>query len=648
MRYSHSGCKPGDRFASFLCAGLFGLFASWASADFEPIPDPYLETLLTEARALRLHEDPTWRLLGHYRPRWVGGWKSMIDDPAFFNAPNGKYDPEAELAATLAVFFQPAPDDPEERHPVCRFPARLAWLKEVLAIDPERLPVPTCDIFEQVYGYLRPTTLTLVFPAAYMNSPASMFGHTLLVFDSADKNRLLAKGVGYAAAVTTGFGPLFALQGIMGMYPGRYAIEDYFDKVEQYNDIHRRDIWEYELDLTQEEVDRVFRHTWELQNVWSWYYFFDENCAYKLYQLIDVARPDLRLSDDTSWLVIPIDTVKLINERGLVRQASFRPSKATRLNYFAASLPPERRRKALEVARGRESPEAIARDDDMPAAERRLALDFAADYAQYLFTERLVDRPTYSERFIAILRERSRLGPREENEVRVTWPARPEEGHAASALAPGVGWEQGDFFLSLRGRVAYHGLLDNDTGFTRGAQIMFLNSEARWRTDLERLEWRFIDVVHVESIAPRTELFTPTAWRARLGFTQMDRRRNQNGMVFSAQTGGGAAWEIGERHLVWGMLESEIHLGDRYRSWIAGGPGASANWMITLGRDWKSLLQARTAWIYEGDDDWWRVETSAGVDRRLTREQSLRLLQQYTRNHDLDMHETTLSWNLFF
>lgn len=602
------------------------------------------------ARALdrKLDEDPYWLLLGHYRPRWIEGQKSMIDDPAFFCAPDGKYDPRAELVATLEAFFLPPPEDPETRHPMCRFPARFAWLDEKLSFDRALMPVPVCDVYDQVYGHLRPEKLTLVFPAAYMNSPASMFGHTLLVFDAADKNRLLAKGVGYAAAVTTGFGPLFAFQGILGMYPGQYAVEDYFDKVETYNHIHRRDIWEYELDLSKEEVDRVFRHTWELQGIWSWYYFFDENCAYKLYQLIDVARPGLDLSDDPAWFVIPIDTVKLIAGKGLVRDQSFRPSKATRLIAMSEQLPLATKRRALDIARGRADAIALAADASLPEPERRLALDLSADYAQYLYTEFHVDQENYARRYIGILRERSKLGPREENEFVMVPPAPPEQGHAAAMLAPGAGVVNDDAFLSLKGRVAYHGLLDNDTGFTRGAQIMFLNSEARWHVEAEEFELRFADVVHVESIAPRTDLFSPVSWRARLGFTQMDREEDQDSMIFSVQTGGGAAWEWGTKHLIWTMLESEIHLGDRYAYFAAIGPGASVHWMCTATPDWKWLARARTAWMYEGNDDWWRVEAGIGTDWRLAREQSLRLTYDYTMNDTYEMHEGGLSWNFYF
>ncbi len=639
------GYRLRRRPVSFFIAFLLALLCVFPGP--RVLADP-VDDLIEQALARNLHEDPYWLLLGHYRARMTGGYASMIDDPAFFFDPQGKHDPRRELIATLRAFFAPASDDPAIRHPVCRFPARLAWLREQLGFDAARMPVPTCEIYDQVYQHLQPRSVALIFPAAYMNSPASMFGHTLLVFDSKDKNRLLAKGVGYAATVTTGFGPVFAFGGIFGLYPGRYTVESYSDKVEQYNDIHRRDIWEYELDFTQEEVDRMFRHTWELQNIWSWYYFFDENCAYKLYQLLDAGRPSLNLSDDPTWFVIPIDTVKRIAGKGIVRDTAFRPSKSTRMKQLADHLPRDVRRRALATARGSAAPEELAEDTAVPEAERRIALDLSADYAQYLFTEKKLAHEAYTKRFLGILRARSKLGPRQDEEFALLRPSRPEDGHAAAMMAPGVAIENGEGALTLSGRVAYHGLLDNDAGFTRGAQIFFLNSEARWFPDEDRFSLRFVDVVNVESIAPRDDLFQPSSWRARIGFTQMDRRDDQDGMVFIVQTGSGAAWEPNARHLAFTMVEAEIHAADRYRSFVAAGPGFALGWLYTPAERIKVLSRARSAWIYERDADWWRVEAQTGIDLKVSQERSVRVYYQYTRNDDYDVNEANLAFNLYF
>jgi hypothetical protein len=71
----------------------------------------------------------------------------------------------------------------------------------------------------------------------------------------------------------------------------------YYLKVREYSDLENRDIWEYELNLTPEEIDRLLMHAWELGPIHFDYYFFDENCAYHLLGLLEAARPDLTLTE---------------------------------------------------------------------------------------------------------------------------------------------------------------------------------------------------------------------------------------------------------------------------------------------------------------------------------------------------------------
>lgn len=66
--------------------------------------DPYLSDLLNRAAERRLHRERAWEVLLHYRPRGEER-KSLVDDPRFFLSPEGKTDPEAELAATLRGIF---------------------------------------------------------------------------------------------------------------------------------------------------------------------------------------------------------------------------------------------------------------------------------------------------------------------------------------------------------------------------------------------------------------------------------------------------------------------------------------------------------------------------------------------------------------
>ena len=213
--------------------------------------------------ATELHLDPAWLTLIHYQPdRFGSGYTSQADDPAFFLSENGKHSPRAELKATLdAIQIDGEGDD----HALCRFPARATWLSQQLDLS---LPEIECPGFQEWSETLNTETVTLVFAASYLNSPSSMFGHTFLRLDPPqdddETNLLLANTISYAAdAAAHDSELLFAYKGIFGGYPGITTVQPYYEKIRLYSDIEHRDLWEYKLNLTQDEVDLMIAHAWD-------------------------------------------------------------------------------------------------------------------------------------------------------------------------------------------------------------------------------------------------------------------------------------------------------------------------------------------------------------------------------------------------
>ena len=134
---------------------------------------------------------------------------SMI--PVSFWRPRGNLIPRRSLKPRCKAFSRVEED--ETKHPVCRFIARYHWLSEKLKIDSSRLPVQECRRFTEILDQIKPDSITLIFPASHINSPASMFGHTMLTIDTASKSRLLAYAINYSAVTLETFGPVFAIQG---------------------------------------------------------------------------------------------------------------------------------------------------------------------------------------------------------------------------------------------------------------------------------------------------------------------------------------------------------------------------------------------------------------------------------------------------
>ena len=291
----------------------------------------FIKTYQSKAQELNLYKSHYWQLLLH-----MNDGESEIDDESFFLSNDGKFNANSELNATIKSLLDENVFD--DNATACRFPARKKWLQEQL--DIKEFPQTHCHELDRLIKKVDPKSATLVFPSAHINSPASMFGHTFLRIDSSYNSKLLSHAINYAATADqdTENGVVFAVKGLFGGYSGVYSLLPYYDKLKEYRDTEQRDIWEYELNLSQDEVKRMLLHTWELGNSFSWYYFFDENCSYNMLWLIEVARPTVHLREKFIYHVMPIETVFALEEEGLISQKHFRPSKRQTLLAYEKTL----------------------------------------------------------------------------------------------------------------------------------------------------------------------------------------------------------------------------------------------------------------------------------------------------------------------
>jgi len=603
----------------------------------------YLAELLAKARESQLHRERYWQILLHYQPTLGGGTESLIDDPRFFLSADGKHDPAAELVATLAAFFR-APEEGEE-DPRCRFVARRAWLTERLAIDKTRLPPVACSEFEQALAKVDPQSATLIFPGNHNNSPASMFGHTLLNIDGPFQSRLLSYAVNYSARTDESNGFAYAVKGIFGLYKGYYSILPYYLKVREYNDLERRDVWEYALNLTPPEVVRMFRHIWELRDIASDYYFFDENCSYNLLFLLEAARPSLDLTGRCRPWVIPIDTVRIVRASGLVQATRYRPSKATRIAHLAAQMSPTEKRLAQRLLAGEIEPSELPPTDASTAGRIRI-LDLTAETVEFRYFRHEMDQEGYRRRYLSLLQARSRLGLADPADTDIPVPGRPDLGHGSNRLGLAAGWQDEGYFLEARIRPAYHHLMDDDAGYLAGSQIDFANLVLRAYPERHRLELHALDLINIVSLSPRHPFFKPVSWKVDTGFVRRSFEDGHDHLVYRLNPGGGFAWGRGPR-FAYLLLETDAQLGGRFRDGFALGFGGSAGLMGNLGERWKFHLRGRQIHYLAGDPhrgEEVRLEQSF----RITPSQALVFDLSWRHEFSIETREGKLGWNWYW
>ena len=313
---------------------------------------PIIKSLWKQARERQLAQHPYWLKLLHFYSfgESVGQWsfKSDVVSPEFFLSVNGKNGPEAELKATLKALLSPPGNDPNQ-DARCKFIARYNWLRSKL--DFPEMSKQECPLFERWANLDDATGISIVFVSAYLKNPASTFGHLLIKFNSRNRlfgHSLLRPTLNYGARINPDDNPLaYALRGLFGGYNGSFTDERFYNFNHVYGENELRDLWEYPLNFSTEQQNRVTYHAWDmLQNVQFTYYFFLDNCAYRMAELLEMAWDDTtRINTSGAFWAIPVDVVfKLKKLRGRTNQQTLLgspqliPSRQRKLRQRVAQL----------------------------------------------------------------------------------------------------------------------------------------------------------------------------------------------------------------------------------------------------------------------------------------------------------------------
>ncbi len=518
---------------------------------------PYIERALQQQPWL----EREWRNLLHIDDNGKAR-SSRIDDDTFFYTSGDARNARTELLATLKQLFVDTDDD--NRQTQCRFPARSKWLIERLSIDRDDIPKVSCEAFETWRQRVAADHVTMIFPAYHLNSPSSMFGHTLLRLDniSGDQSSWLAYAVNFGADVDPDDNSiLYAYRGLAGGYPGSFVIEPYFRKIQDYNRIEHRDIWEYSLNLNQIETLRMIDHLWEIKDIHFDYYFFDENCSYRLLELLEVARPDVELTDGFSLTAIPVDTVRAIDQAGLIEAVHYRPAQVTELRFRLDALTPTARDQVYRLAR---QTDAIGEKPfrQMPPEEQRQIVALAYDYLRYLKTRESRDPETARRRFL-LLNELNRY-PVDHQPLRPPRPVAPEHSHHSRRISLGTGKRLDNAYLDLGFKFSFHDLEDNPKGFLQGAQINIGQLELR-AVENTGLRLHRLNLVDIFSLTPRNRFFNPLSWKVYSGF-ERQLTENQDVLVYHLTGGAGGSWEVTGNHQVYALLTTRLEINRQLRN----------------------------------------------------------------------------------
>lgn len=515
-----------------------GVTLSEATLDSH-VPKPTaLPPLKNEITWEALAQSKAWLALLHWgNSLW--SHQSTIDDPKFFIHPKGKWNPFLELTATFEHLERIRRDADKPREPY--FLARYVFILQHLKVS--NWSVPSYDEKLKEFDDFPSPKFSLVFPAAYLSSPASMFGHTFLMLQTSNKSRRLNRCINYAAKTGESNGLFFAIHGVFGLYQGYYSVLPYFDKIREYTNMDQRDIWEYDLDLSEAECRMLLYHVSELNDIRSDYFFFKENCSYNILALLNATKPESDLMKDFRFGAMPIDTIQTLHKAKLIQVARYRPSAAAIIQHLYQQLSAPVQAESLNFVRSDEPIKSL-----LTPKQTALVYELSGQILSSDLSQGLTDQPSYSKKYLDLLQKRSKLGVVDIDRSPPA-PEQPQLGHEPRNIQWGYVHRNRKDFLKLSYRPCYHKVSDPPQGHLFGSSLAFFQND--FSVEKNGVHWEKFNALHLLTLTPHEPIFKKKSFGIDLSYSrQLDQEIQRN---LSLDIRYGLSREISPRNTVYIM-----------------------------------------------------------------------------------------------
>ncbi len=435
--------------------------------------------------------------------------QSRADSEKFFLTPNGKKNILSELeAAVVAVENEKLPLNDSSFS--CRFPARAEFIRKNI-FNQKRIDESGCLKLLAWRERISAESVTLVFSSYFLGNPSSTFGHTLLRINNSGKNKtirreLLSYGINYGANAWTKNPLFYSLYGLFGVFQGNFSAIPYYYKVREYNDYESRDLWEYDLDLTPDEVFRVVDVIWEQGENYFDYFFLSENCGYYIGALVEAAAPRFQLTEKFRKWVIPSDTVVQFQKSGAIKSRKVRTSIYNQFAQRLGQLNSEQENILIDLHEMAENlkdqnkelnqldwPQSFEKTDDQSKAQ---ILDAELDYYDYIHSKELLEKPDFENTTKKqLLIRRSQLPVAQSLPVQDVTLSAPENAHgsyrwqiAALKTTDRNNISNESNSLLLAGRFAFHDLEDPKQGYPDDSHIEVMNLKLHYDLNSDHSE----------------------------------------------------------------------------------------------------------------------------------------------------------------
>lgn len=533
-----------------------------------------------KAQSLELHKHPTWLRLLYFNPDYSRAKNSEILSPRFFLSHSSKthgastqgITPEAELKATLHHFFYP--DSTITPSAKCRFPARFYWLTQQLALKEQMSLKKDCKALANWAKFSSLDSVSLILVSGYFGNPASTFGHLLIKLNNSEykstSGNLLDESINYGAQVPDNETiPVYILKGLFGGYASRFSHKEFYSQDMMYSRQEFRDMWEYELNLNEEQQTMLVYHLWEVMGMESTYLFLTKNCGYRVAELLELVTDSPIKYERQPWY-LPISVFQELTEieqSKYIKKITFLPSNQRKLYHNFAQLSEEASDAAnLIISNTSNVNTGLLKSFD--EKQQTNILDVLHEYYQYQLTN--TDQEKEPEKTNLLNKRKNQLLAARlqlpinhvtHQEQSVPSLASPATGAKPRLFSVGLGKNKdtGNYIrLGLTG--IHYDLLTQSRGSLENAEIKVFELDMQYNEE-DEFSINTFNLASIQKLnLNRTALNGENSfsWRFRTGFKKRDLQCiDCEGFYL---TGGmGQTWKLSANFISYAMVDGEYH-----------------------------------------------------------------------------------------
>ena len=291
-------------------------------------------------------------------------------------------DANKELERTLTLFKT----DPNS---LCQYPARYKWINSKLHLNLSKPSCPRLKIFKDLHF----KKLSVVFTSERYDSPASVFGHTMMKIET----DTIPYAINYSAKIQDNINSLeYMFKGVSGKFKSGYSFIPFSTKDYEYRSGEFRDLITFELHLTPDEIENIMLYFYEIQKSKENYYFLSHNCSSELLKLIDMAKYNSKLSKEFSSVTIPINIIYTLQKYHYITKITTQYSKLKQFYTIINQLNPKEKDILYKITHLHYSVNKFAQDTKFSDSSKSLLVDAGIKYFEIISTkEHLTQKALY-------------------------------------------------------------------------------------------------------------------------------------------------------------------------------------------------------------------------------------------------------------